>query len=164
MDAGNVELAEALAAKAFQAYGTDSPGLVRLARDLGHRWTVLGDFTRALPLALETLDHFTRPVDRAQVWADIGRAAGGAGELAVFEDAWIETWGLVKRGDAEPFAADDLLDLAHGAASLGETRRAVDAARAALEIAGKRKEGHTAQAAETLLDRLRTGATDAAPR
>jgi tetratricopeptide (TPR) repeat protein len=154
MEAGNVELAESLAQKAFDFYGSDSPCLVRLARDLSHRWTVLGFFARALPLALESVNHFTRPVDRAQVWAGVGRAAGGAGEFGIFEDAWIETWALVRQGLADPFAADVLMDLARGADSLGDQRRAAHAATAALSIARERKEGHTILAAEALLDSL----------
>jgi tetratricopeptide (TPR) repeat protein len=154
MEAGQVEVAEALAAKALAAYEPTSPSLVRLARDLSHRWTVLGDFARALPLALESLNHFTRQLERAQVWADIGRASGGAGELAIFEDAWIETWTLVKQGVTAPFAADVLLDLAHGAASLGDARRAAHAANKALEIARERKQCDTIFAAEALLDSL----------
>lgn len=157
MESGKVELAQELAARAFEAYSHNptSPCLLRLARDLAHRWTVLGFFDRALPLALEMLNHFERPVDRVQVWAGVGRAAGGAGDGRVFEDAWLETWNLVKKGLAEPFAADVLIDLAHGAASLGDTRRAEYAALAALEIATERKEGHTVLVAEALLDSLR---------
>lgn len=154
MEAGNVALAESLAAKAFVSYGPKSACLVRLARDLSHRWTVLGFFARALPLMLESVNHFTRPVDRAQVWAGVGRAAGGAGEFGAFEDAWAETWSLVRQGLTDPFTADVLLDLAHGAASLGETRRAAHAATKALEIARQRKEGHSILAAESLLDSL----------
>jgi len=155
MESGKVELAQSFAEKAFEAYSPTSPCLVRLARDLAHRWTVLGFFDRALPLALEMVNHFHRPVERAQVWAGVGRAAGGAGAGATFEDAWIETWGLVKRGAADPFAADVLIDLAHGAASLGDTRRAEHAAQKALAIAMERKEGHTILVAEALLDSLR---------
>jgi tetratricopeptide (TPR) repeat protein len=162
MEAGNVELAETLAQKAFEFYGGESPCLVRLARDLSHRWTVLGYFARALPLALEALNHFSRPVDRAQVWAGVGRAAGGAGEFSIFEDAWIETWALVRQGLAHPFAADVLMDLAHGAASLRDLQRASHAATTALGIARERKEGHTILAAEALLDSLRPVRNDAA--
>jgi len=155
MDAGNVELAENLAAKALAAYPADSTCLVRLARDLSRRWNFLGCFERALPLALEELNHFTVPADRALVWADVARAAGGAGEEAIFEDAWAETWVLVQRGVTEPHAADVLIDLAHGAASLGDARRAARAAGKALEIARQRKEGRTILEAEAILDSLR---------
>ena len=47
------------------------------------------------------------------------------------------------------------MDLAHGAASLGDQRRAAHAATTALGIARERKEGHTTLAAEALLDSLR---------
>jgi tetratricopeptide (TPR) repeat protein len=160
MDAGNTELAESLANKAFAAYGHDSPSIVRLARDLSHRWTVLGHFARALPLALETLNHFSRPLDRAQVWADVGRAAGGTGERGIFEDAWAETWQLVRQGVADTVAAVVLMDLAHGACSLGDLRRAGHAATRALEIARQRKEGHTTLQAEAFLTSLNLGASE----
>lgn len=52
----------------------------------------MGHFTRALPLALEALNHFTVPVDRALVWADVARAAGGtpprAGLMILQQDGW----------------------------------------------------------------------------
>jgi hypothetical protein len=88
----------------------------------------MGQFARALPLALEALNHFTVPVDRALVWADVARAAGGVGDYEIFEQAWAETWVLVGRGVTEPFAAGILLDLGHGAKSIGETLRAFRAA------------------------------------
>jgi tetratricopeptide (TPR) repeat protein len=87
-DAGNYELAEAHVARAFQAYPATAPGLPRLARDVAWQWTVMGYFARALPLAMEALHHFSGAVERALVWANIARAAGGAGEGDVFEDAW----------------------------------------------------------------------------
>lgn len=153
MESGRYQLAQDLAGRAFEAYAHNptSTCLVRLARDLTHRWTIMGYFERALPLALEMLNHFHRPVDRAQLWSGVGRAAGGAGAGAIFEDAWIETWVLVKKGVADPYAADVLIDLAHGAASLGDKRRAEHAAREALRIATDRKEGHSILVAEALL-------------
>ena len=154
MDAGNVELAESLAARAFASYGPTSPSVARLARDLSRRWTVLGHFERSLPLALETLNHFSTPADRALVWADVARAAGGAGQIAIFEDAWAESWTLVRRGVTDPVTADVLIDLARGAASLAQVRRAAHAAGKALEVARQRKEGRTVLEAESLLDSL----------
>ncbi|HET6230465.1 MAG TPA: hypothetical protein VFE05_10390 [Longimicrobiaceae bacterium] len=152
MDAGNIELAETFAQKAFATYGPSSPYLVRLARDLSRRWTVLGHFERSLPLACETLHHFSAPVDLALVWADIARAAGGAGRRAEFEDAWAEAWVLVKRGVAVSVAADVLIDLARGAGSLAELPRAAHAASRALAIASERKEGRTILEAEALIE------------
>jgi tetratricopeptide (TPR) repeat protein len=151
MDAGNVELAGELALKALSAYPPTSPYRVRLTRDLSRRWTVLGHFERALPLALETLEHFSAPIDRALVWADVARCAGGCGELAHFEDAWAEAWALVRRRVVDSVSADVLIDLARGAASMGDTRRAAYAAAKALEIARERKEGRTALEADALV-------------
>jgi tetratricopeptide (TPR) repeat protein len=157
-DAGNYELAEAHVARAFQAYPATAPGLPRLARDVAWQWTVMGYFARALPLAMEALHHFSGAVERALVWANIARAAGGAGEGDVFEDAWAETWFLVNQGVTEPFAAGIMLDLAHGAASLRETARAARAAGKALDLARLRREGKTLLEAEALLDSLHPGA------
>lgn len=154
MDAGDTEAAEVWARKAVIAYPASSPCVVRLARDLARRWTFLGHFRRSLPLALEALNHFTVPVDRALVWADVARAAGGCREHVIFEDAWAETWVLVKRGVTEPYSADVLIDLAHGAASLGDTARAGHAAEKALSLARERKEGRTILEAEALIDSL----------
>lgn len=154
MEVGNYDTAEAHAARAHRAYPPESPCVARLARDLSWRWTIMGHFTRALPLASEALNHFTVPVDRALVWADVARAAGGVGEHDVFEQAWAETWVLVGRGVTEPFAAGILLDLAHGAKSIGETARAARAAIKAAERAQERGEGKTVLEAEALLDSL----------
>ena len=151
MDAGDVELAEQLASKALAAYPPTSERKARLARDLSRRWTVLGHFERALPLALETLEHFSAPIDRALVLADVARSAGGCGELAHFEDAWAEAWTLVRRRVVDPVSAAVLIDLARGAAALGDTRRAKHAAAKAQEIAHNRNESRTAAEAEALL-------------
>ncbi|HET6231887.1 MAG TPA: tetratricopeptide repeat protein [Longimicrobiaceae bacterium] len=154
MDAGNVELAENYAARAFKAYTPESPCLKRLARDLSHKLAVLGDYDRALPVALETLHHFTTPVDRALVWATVGLAAGGARDFATYEEAWIQMWALVLARTVTPVAAVVLLDLARGAAAMGDTRRAIYSASRALEFARERGEGHTSLEAEAFVSAL----------
>jgi tetratricopeptide (TPR) repeat protein len=151
MDAGNVELAQSYAARALRAYSPESQCLKRLARDLSHKMAVLGDYHRALPVALETLHHFTTPVDRVLVWATIGLAAGGACDSAVYEDAWFEMWTLVRQQLVVPVAAVVLLDLARGALALGDEWRAEYAAMGALKIARERAEGHTSLEAEAFL-------------
>jgi tetratricopeptide (TPR) repeat protein len=159
MDAGNFALAESHAAKAFRAYPPSSRCMPRLARDLSMGLTVMGYFSRALPLALEALNHFTVPVDCAVVWAEIARAAGGSGDANIFEEAWAAAWVLVSEGLTDPFSAGILLDLAKGAASLGERSRAARAAQKALEIAEKRNEGRTILEAEALLGSLHLQST-----
>jgi hypothetical protein len=54
----------------------------------------------------------------------------------------------------DPVTADVLIDLARGAASLAQVRRAAHAAGKALEVARQRKEGRTVLEAESLLDSL----------
>ena len=154
MEVGEVEKAERYARKALEAYPLDSPLLPRLARDLAWRWMVQGFFERALPLAQEALKHFTSPADRALLWSDVARAAAGAGEVETFEEAWARAWVLYQEHPVDPWPADILVNLAHGAAFLGERTRAERAARLAVETARARREGTLLLAAEAILDSL----------
>jgi hypothetical protein len=125
--------------------------LVRLERDLAHVRTVTGDFHAALPLELAAISHFKKPADQAMAWGGVCRAAGGAGEWSLFEDAWIETWHLVRAGKASAAARFTLMDLAHGARSIREFRRAAHAAKKALEFARMAEDSGAIHEAEAFL-------------
>jgi tetratricopeptide (TPR) repeat protein len=154
MEVGDIERGESYARQALRTYPLSSSSLPRLARDLAWRWMVRGYFDRALPLAQEALAHFTVPADRALLWADIARAAAGAGESETFEDAWAQTRVLFSEYPMDPWPADILVNLAHAAASLGERNRATWAATKAIEIARARKESTLVLSAEAILDSL----------
>jgi tetratricopeptide (TPR) repeat protein len=153
--AGDWEKAEKFAQLALRWYPPNARGVPRLARDLAFRWIQRGYFDRALPLAKEALHHFSAQADRALVWSDIARAAAASGEAETFEDAWARAWVLVREGHVEPFGADILLNLAHGAASQGDTTRARLAAERALELGRATKEAQILFEAESVLDSLR---------
>jgi tetratricopeptide (TPR) repeat protein len=154
--AGFWERAESYALKALQTYPAGSCIRSRLARDLAYRWILRGHFERALPLSQEVLHHFTSPADRALVWSDIARAAAGAGEVEVFEDAWLEAMVLLRQKNVEPFATNILLNLAHGALSRSDPARALAPAKRALELGRERQEHQYVFETEALLDSLRS--------
>jgi hypothetical protein len=86
--------------------------------------------------------------------ADIGRAAGGAGNRPEFDRAWDEVWGFAGEWHSRPNAAQALLDLARGAASLKDWTRAERAATTARDVATRREESRVALEAETVLDQV----------
>jgi tetratricopeptide (TPR) repeat protein len=152
----NWDQAEKYAQRALKWYPEGAKGVPRLARDLAFRWIQRGCFERALPLALEVLEHFNAPADRALAWSDIARAAAGAGNAEQFETAWATAWVAVKAGSVDPFGADILLNLTHAAAFRGDETRAAMTGREAIKLARERKEAQTELEAEAVLDSLRS--------
>lgn len=153
--AGNWERSEVYAKRALRRYPPHASGLPRLARDLAFRWIQRGYFDRALPLALEVLEHFHAPADRALTWSDVARAAAGCGDAEQFETAWATAWVTYRAGTAEPFACDLLLNLTHAAAFRGDETRAAMTGREAIRLARERKEGQTILETEAVLDSMR---------
>jgi tetratricopeptide (TPR) repeat protein len=147
--------AEAFAGAALEAYGPRHFRLPALAHDVAYFWLENGYFARALPVFQAVLPHFGRQADRVRVFADIARAAAGAGEEALFEGAWEEAVALAERPDAVEGTAQGLLDLAHGAAMLQQWGRAQEAATRALRLAGERNEAKVRLEAVAVLDSVR---------
>lgn len=155
VDGGNAAEANELARSALEAYGPHHPSLPRLAKDVAAFWTTQGSFSRSLPVLQHLLPLFSTPVDRLLVLADVARAAGGLGRRDLFQPAWDEAWEILQSAGADEAAARALLDLAHGAASLGAWDRAERAAQAALDVATRRNEGKVRIIAESVLDSAR---------
>src|SRR3954466_7470740 len=157
---GNWQAGEAHAVAALELYPDESPNRPRLARDLAYRTMLRGAFADALPLAWAVLPHFSAPAERALVWSDIVRAAGGAGELVQFEQAWAQAFMLLEAGPLDPFTINILLNLAHGAASRGDSFRARLMAERALNSARERNESGSIFEAEALLASLQQSSVD----
>lgn len=155
METGETAQGNELARSALEAYGPHHPNLPRLAKDVAAFWTNQGCFSRSLPVLEQLLPLFRRPVDRLLVLADVARAAGGLGRRDLFQQAWDESWEIMQSANADEAAARSLLDLAHGAASLGAWDRAERAAQAALDVATRRNEGKVRLTAESVLDSAR---------
>ena len=154
-DYGELEEANALARRAFEAYGPLHPNLKRLAHDVAYFWCTQGCFAPALHVLQSVLRHFEEPADRLSVLGDIGRAAGGAGDHATYQRAWDEAMEIIASNGGQDTTARAYLDLAHGALSLGAWERAEDAAQRALEGATRRGEAKTRLTAEAVMEAAR---------
>lgn len=155
VEAGRAEDARELARAAFQAYGPHSPALPRLAQDIAYWWITQGEFARALPVLYSLLRHFPLASDRLIVSGNIARAAGALGDRETFRQTWEECHDLLEGASVDERAAQGMLDVAYGAASLSLWDKAETAAREALEIGARRQEAKIRLAAEALLDSVR---------
>ena len=153
--AGHADEAERLARESFEAYGGEHPRLLFLAADVGTFWMEQGRFAPALTVLQAISPHMERHEDRTNALANIARAAAGAGDRRRFEQAWDEVWHGAARAPGSESTATVMLELAHGAATLGEHDRAEQAAVRAVEAARSRGEARTLLAAESVLDQVR---------
>ena len=158
--------AERLAREAFELYGPEHPRLVHLAGDVAYFWMEHGRFAPALTVFQALVHHVPTHEDRVIALANLARAAAGAGDRRLFEETWDEVWDRMARANALESAATILLELARGAAMLGEHERAERAAERAAQVARERGEGRVRLSAESVLDqarRRRGAAAEAAP-
>jgi hypothetical protein len=91
------------------------------------------------------------------VRANIVRAAGGAGDREQFRKTWNEAMKLTREPEVLPVLATALLEMARGAASVGEWDRAEQVAERALAVARERNEPATTFRAEGILESIQTG-------
>jgi tetratricopeptide (TPR) repeat protein len=152
VDAATPSEALAYARASFKAYGPTHPRLPVLAHDLAYFWMQRGRFGPALSVFQGLLPHIVEPWERMQTVADIGRAAGGAGNRTVFDESWDELWSFAGDWHTRPTAAQALLDMSRGAASLKDWARSERAATTARDVATRREEARVALQAEALLD------------
>jgi hypothetical protein len=89
------------------------------------------------------------------VFGNLARAAGGMNDREAFRDAWDTCHDLLNNAAVDERAAQGLLDLAHGAASLGLWDKAETAAREALDAGVRRHEAKIRLSAEALIDSVR---------
>jgi tetratricopeptide (TPR) repeat protein len=156
-ETGRAEQAEHYARQAFRAYGNEHELLPALAHDIAYYWMEQGYFSRALPVfvALEPL--FPDLEHRLGLRANVIRAAGAVGDRELFRKMWNETVKLTREPDALSVIANSLLEMARGAASLGEWDRAEQVAERAVAVASERSEAAVVVRAESLLGSIRSG-------
>jgi hypothetical protein len=111
-----------------------------------------GRFPQALGVFQALVPLMAEPTERMQTVADMGRAAGGAGNRGLFDEAWNDVWSYAGDWHTRPTAAQALLDLARGAASLRDWSRAERAATTARDVAQRREEARVVIEAESLLE------------
>lgn len=155
--------AERYATHAMRIYGTAHPRLPSLANDVAEMWMLRGRFAPALRTFVELLPHFDSGTDeRLTTLAAAARAAGGAGDLKLFQQLWDDAWAEGERGGSEAPRAAALLALAHGARSSGEWTKAIAAASAAASAGAAIGNSSIVSEAQQLLEhaRLRSAATE----
>ncbi|CAA9361854.1 MAG: hypothetical protein AVDCRST_MAG68-4515 [uncultured Gemmatimonadetes bacterium] len=155
LETGRHAQAEDYAKMAFRAYGPTDSRVPMLAHDVAYLWMEQGYFARALPVFEAVRPHFTVVTERLSLVANIARAAGGIGDREVFRKAWVEASRLAKDPEARAAIPGSMLDLAQGAASLGEWDRAEQAAEQSLAAARDQRQAKVMFSAETLLDSIR---------
>lgn len=157
-DFGEMKLGMEYTRKALAAYGPGHGRVYTLARDLAWMWMDrYGQFDNAAHVFKALLDHIWEPSDRLLLFANLARAAAGAGWSEVFETMWIETWAIMRQQSVRYGHAGALIQLAYGAGNLGFWSRAQIAATEAFRVARERKEGEMIIAAEAILDAVRNG-------
>ena len=154
-ESGQMQEAETYARRAFRAYGRRHPRLVALAHDVGRFWMMQGDYTRALKVLRAVLPHITRKAERRLASSNIALAAAGLGDRFTFAAMWSEVWREIGEREDTEGVPKSLLNLARGAAALGDRDRAQQAATHALRSALQRNEAEQRLSAEALLEGLR---------
>jgi len=156
LDSGEAATAQRYARQAFRAYGPTHDRIPYLAHDLAVLWMREGQFQQALPVLQALMPRFTSVDEQLLVQANVARAAGGLGQVELFEQAWNNAHNLMLLPQTAPRRAQALLNLARGATGLGLWDRAESAARAALEQATMRGEAQIVFEAEAVLSCAQT--------
>jgi tetratricopeptide (TPR) repeat protein len=157
-ETGRHAQAEEYARAAFRAYGPHHERLPVLAHDVAYLWMQQGHFAPALEVFEALRPHVVGRRERGlTVVSNIARAAGGIGDREAFRKAWVEVNRLSKEPEVRPALGIAMLELAHGAASLGEWDRAEQAAGQALAVATELRQAKVMISAETVLDLVRNG-------
>jgi tetratricopeptide (TPR) repeat protein len=147
-------VAEEHARQAFRAYGPRHPRLPMLAHDVAYHWIQQGHFDRGFEVLRALEPSIRDPHDRMTVAASLGRASGGAGDAETFQKTWAQVTRLSREPGMQGLLPGCLLDLALGAASLGDWDRAASAAREAAQLATREQQAKVHLRAEALVEEI----------
>jgi tetratricopeptide (TPR) repeat protein len=154
-EAGRLAEAYTHAEAALRFYGRHHDRLRHLSHDAGRFWIQIGEFARAVPVLQAIQPAFEEePDERTRCRANLAWAAGGAGDITLFERMVGETLLAVTRGARAEIAAEAHLHLAYGWELLGQfeaARRLAEHAHAVSESVGAVK---IREKADELLERL----------
>ncbi|MEW5928280.1 MAG: hypothetical protein AB1941_12495 [Gemmatimonadota bacterium] len=154
------ELAEGMehARGAMKAYGPGHGQLVRMANDLAWIWMHLhGEAGLSLMLFQAIEPRVQNPPFRAVLLANIARAAAEIGEEDIYEAAWLEAYGYMRKQDTEDGHAAALGQMALASVASMHLERARQAARLSLDIAQRRQESRLVHVAEKILAAIEEG-------
>lgn len=156
---GRDEQAEEYARQAFRAYGPRHPSVFSLGHDIAYFWMQRGYFAQALEVFQRLEPQITDSRVRLLLTSNIARAAAGVGERDLFRKAWTQVYRMAKDPDLGNVVANVTLELALGAATLGEWDRAEQAAQESMEAAIRLGQNKVRFRAEALLESIRGGRT-----
>ena len=154
---GRDEQAEEYARQAFRAYGHSHPSLPLLSHDIAYFWMQRGYFAQALEVFQRLEGHVEDARTRLLLASNIARAAAGTGNRELFRKAWTQVYRMIKDPEQQGIVANATLELALGAASLGEWDRAEQAVQESLEQAMKYGQAKVRFRAESLLESVARG-------
>lgn len=149
--------AEEYARQALRAYGPDHANLPAFAHDVAYFWMNRGYFARVLPVFQALMPHFAGKPEEIWVHAHVARAAGGVGNREIFRKAWVEVTRMTRDPLYSVKVPGALVEIAEGAASLGEWDRAEQTAEKAVAATRERGEMKLAARAEAVLQAARSG-------
>ena len=156
---GRDEQAEEYARQAFRAYGHSHPSVPLLSHDIAYFWMQRGYFSQALEVFQRLEGHVEDARTRLLLASNIARAAAGTGNRELFRKAWTQVYRMTKDPEQQGIVANATLELALGAASLGEWDRAEQAAQESLDQAIKLGQAKVRFRAESLLESVARGRT-----
>ncbi|HET6229554.1 MAG TPA: hypothetical protein VFE05_05690 [Longimicrobiaceae bacterium] len=149
-----------LGRETFNAYGSNHPRLPALAHDVAFFWMMRGLFSQAMTVFEALANQFSKPDERLLALSNVARAAGGDGDLHGFNGAWnaalplaIELTNSVGETSA---VTEAWVNLAHGAASIGDVQKGILCATEASTVATRRKQEPERAQAEAILGSLRS--------
>ena len=156
LEAGELEVAERYARGAMRAYGRGHPRLPELVHDIAYLWVSRGQYARAVPMLQKLLPSRVEPAERTLTLSILARAAAGAGDTRLYQEAWSDAWSLIHRrpGEEDRYPRP-LLELTRAAALLRDTPRVEQATRLALSAGGRPSERAITQQVEELAASLR---------
>lgn len=152
-DRGRTGEAVGYARRAVEMYGPKHQKLPVLAHDVALMWLEQGEFSHALPV-LEAVCPFVPTSQSILGLASTARAAGGLGRRALFDDYHRRVVALADRDSQRDNQPAALLNVARGAAHLGERELAESLGHRCLELARELQQHKIVFAAESLLDSL----------
>jgi len=143
------------AAVALELHDVNHASFPFLAHDLAQTWALDGYGSVALPILQAVRKVIDGVSAQIQIAGNIAGAAGLAGDL----DAFFEAWDVVSNAATRPmpYVAAALASVAEGAFALKLHKQAAESATKALRIAREREEPTEERRAADLLTKLRNG-------
>ncbi len=136
---GDIGRAVTYAQKAVALYPKHHERYPALAYDLSLALVMWGVHEPAVAILRHAVDHIRSPAEQLIVWGTLARAAAGAGEISLYQEALRHVTQLVPEHRQNAAAA--LYSIGEAARLLGNWNAAEDSARRALEL-GKATGAH----------------------